>query len=537
MQSVRKIVALAFWTTSMVAGGANAASPWLPLCPDAALCATFGRPFVDGGKVLLPRGSVEQSVWVSLATLDGITTPLRNIDMALPSGNYAYISGYEAKIYDANGNLLYTSSPSHYDGFSLAEFRAVTLGPPLRFGGTIPATIITGVTMDTANSGRRSWISQSRDDGRRWEVQGANITIQNYESFAYRADGQGVLVIPGSATPGLWQTPTGATPTGLLDFTRLERVDDGSFPAGVFLVRGTPPNSGLNGGFFVALTAGGMYQSADSGRTWSRGTFNGLVYDMVFPLVPSDILPDATIATTQVIAAPGGLYVSRDRGLTWTEFARGLPADRYTLATSNGAVVAAGAGGAFVCRALDCDGPGFGAVATLGTTFASVSEFYNVPLDHYFITADEGEKAFVRNGGAGAGWTETGEKFWAWSPTRTSESAYVCRFYGDPVRGPNSHFYSGSTAECRGLLDLQAKIPATEPRWNSEGNAFKVSLPNSAGQCPVDLVPVHRAYNDGFAKGKDGNHRYVLNRELLAPLIAQGWKEEGVAFCVPATGA
>jgi hypothetical protein len=55
------------------------------------------------------------------------------------------------------------------------------------------------------------------------------------------------------------------------------------------------------------------------------------------------------------------------------------------------------------------------------------------------------------------------------------------------------------------------------------------------GQCRSGLLPVYRAYNDGFAHGIDSNHRYALDQSLLAPLLAKGWKDEGIAFCVPAT--
>ena len=216
-----------------------------------------------------------------------------------------------------------------------------------------------------------------------------------------------------------------------------------------------------------------------------------------------------------------------------SEIGRGLPADQYVLSAVNGGVVADGRGGVFVCGALDCAGPAFGKQATSGANFSRVTEFHNTTLNHYFITADENEKTAIRSGAAGAGWVETGQNFWAWTPNVMQESAFVCRFYGDPVKGPNSHFYSASTDECRSLLGLQLSTPVSEPRWNSEGYEFKVSLPD-AGTCRGGLVPIYRAYNDGFAHGVDSNHRYVVDRALLAPLLANGWKDEGIAFCVPA---
>ena len=173
---------------------------------------------------------------------------------------------------------------------------------------------------------------------------------------------------------------------------------------------------------------------------------------------------------------------------------------------------------------------------TAGDAVVRVTEFYNTVLDHYFITGDEGEQYFVRNGGAGPGWVETGQSFWAWSPTWGPSAAFVCRYYGDPVTGPNSHFYSASTDECRFLLGLQIRQPDDQPKWNSEGYVFKVALPVSF-RCATNLLPVWRAYNNGYARGVDSNHRYVLDRALLEPLRAHGWITEGIVFCVPAAPA
>ncbi|MEP7085182.1 MAG: hypothetical protein ABI854_10630, partial [Betaproteobacteria bacterium] len=357
-------------------------------------------------------------------------------------------------------------------------------------------------------------------------TQQANIMMNSGRtSFVVSPDGQRVWAVPGPITAGLWQTPA-VTGGGALDFSKLSRVDDGSFPADVFQFRTVSASLTAPAGYAVALATDGMYISTDSGRSWSRGTFAGVVDDITFPSVST--------ADTQVLAARGSVFVSRDRGQSWSELGLGLPNDRYSLLSVDGGVVAGGAGGVFVCKALECAGNAFGRQTTAGSTLARVNEFHNTTLDHYFITADEDEKAAIRNGSAGAGWVETGNNFMAWTSTVEQESAYVCRFYGDPVRGPNSHFYSASTAECRGLLDLQTTTPDTEPRWNTEGYAFKVSLPNAGGACRSGLLPVYRAYNNGFAKGIDSNHRYVLDRSLLVPMFAQGWNDEGIAFCVPA---
>ena len=266
--------------------------------------------------------------------------------------------------------------------------------------------------------------------------------------------------------------------------------------------------------------------------------FVGPVDDIVFPYADN--------IDVQAIAAGGSVLLSRDRGATWRELGQGLPFSRYRLSASNGMLLAAGdvfarngmlnvsAGTySFVCAALDCLGGHLAPITPVYSNVTPVSEFYNRGLGHYFMTGDEGEKGLVRSGGAGTGWVETGQTFNAWSQAWAGDSVYVCRFYGDVHAGPNSHFYTASSDECRGLLAFQQSGPEGRPRWNIEGYSFRVGLPDAAGGCPSGLLPVFRAYNNGAARGIDSNHRYVLDASLLQPMVAAGWKNEGTAFCVP----
>ena len=526
-QSVRRLVAAASLLLSIAQPSAFASSFWQPLCPDGALCATAAQAFVADGRVLMSPGDSSElpSQWVDTITLAGVPTMMRDVSLVTSSGNYLAVSGPAFSAYGPGGNLLYSESHGSIEFAIVFQRHATALGPALSFGATSPATVFSGLTLP----GGSPYIYLSRDEGLSVITQTANIRIDGGRTnFSLSADGQQVWVNPGPATPGLWQTPVAAGGNARLDFTRLSRVDDGSFPADVLQFRVVPSNLILQGGYAVALARDGMYISTNFGRSWSRANFSGVVDDIAFPI--------PTMADSQVIAARGTVFQSLDRGHSWRELGRGLPADRYVLSAVNGGVIADGRGGVFVCGALDCDGAAFGKQATVGANIARVTEFHNTTLDHYFITADESEKNSIRSGGAGPGWVETGQNFLAWTPAVMQESAFVCRFYGDPVRGPNSHFYSASTDECRSLLKLQDTTPAAQPRWNSEGYEFKVSLPQMGGKCRAGLVPVYRAYNDGFAHGVDSNHRYVLDKSLLTPLLAKGWKDEGIAFCVPAAG-
>ena len=152
-----------------------------------------------------------------------------------------------------------------------------------------------------------------------------------------------------------------------------------------------------------------------------------------------------------------------------------------------------------------------------------VVEFYNAALNHYFITADPNEAAAIDAGGAGPGWTRTGQTFKSGGPSR------VCRFYGSPDinpatgqrRGPNSHFYTIETAEC-----VAVKADAG---WRFESYDFN-GWPLANGACPAGTVAIKRAYNGRFAQN-DSNHRYTTSDTVYQQMVAQGWSGEGTVFC------
>ncbi|RFC36922.1 MAG: delta-60 repeat domain-containing protein [Candidatus Nitrotoga sp. LAW] len=159
-------------------------------------------------------------------------------------------------------------------------------------------------------------------------------------------------------------------------------------------------------------------------------------------------------------------------------------------------------------------------------TSTPIVEFYNTHLDHYFITADAGEAAGIDSGSAGPGWIRTGNSF------KSGGSTPVCRFYGSQVPGPNSHFYTLAGTECDGLKQLQAITPATQKRWNFESLDFISTLPIN-GTCPTGTVPVYRAYNNGFARGVDSNHRFSSDATAIQEVVIRGWINEGVVMCAP----
>jgi hypothetical protein len=149
----------------------------------------------------------------------------------------------------------------------------------------------------------------------------------------------------------------------------------------------------------------------------------------------------------------------------------------------------------------------------------AVVEYYNPDLDHYFITADPVEQSFVDSGAVGR-WQRTGTTFPAGGATQ------VCRFYGSPV-GPNSHFYTADSLECgflRSIYDPGVKS------WKFESYDFTIDIVVN-GACAAGQIPVYRAYNNGFVRGIDSNHRITPNPADIQQVVSKGWRNEGIVMC------
>jgi murein DD-endopeptidase MepM/ murein hydrolase activator NlpD len=156
---------------------------------------------------------------------------------------------------------------------------------------------------------------------------------------------------------------------------------------------------------------------------------------------------------------------------------------------------------------------------------AWVYDFYAASINHFFRVSNPGEAAAVASGAAGD-WKTTGDDLWMLSKGAAAAGAVdVCRFYGHPTIGPNSHFYTADAGECAALKTMQAQTPAGQPRWNYEEVAFSAYLPSN-GLCPaVAPVPVYRLYNNGFARN-DSNHRLTSKWSVVEALKAKGWSIE-----------
>ena len=225
----------------------------------------------------------------------------------------------------------------------------------------------------------------------------------------------------------------------------------------------------------------------------------------------SEALTTVAVVTTEtpnwiVVGTERRVIVSKDAGQTWASFSLGLFEDMHRIFVGNRLLRAIASAGTNASR-----WPVRGRPVVDATADGVCSrQYFHSGLNHYYLSASGAEAVWLDGGGAGGGWARTGFSFRAWAPGGNLIGREVCRFYGNPVIGPNSHFFSMSADECEGLHQLQRAIPDGVPRWNSKGLAFLAEGPDPAtGQCRSGRVPVYRAYNNSAARGIDSNHRFV----------------------------
>jgi hypothetical protein len=159
------------------------------------------------------------------------------------------------------------------------------------------------------------------------------------------------------------------------------------------------------------------------------------------------------------------------------------------------------------------------------TASATVVEYYNASLDHYFITWLAAEIAVLDAGVQIKGWARTGLTLRAYLAAQAGTSP-ICRFYIPPNLG-DSHFFGRGTAECSATAQ-------SNPSFTLEDAAFMhMFLPNQ-GVCPAGTTPVYRV----FSNRPDANHRYMTDRAVRDQMVARGWLAEGdgpdlVVMCAP----
>ncbi len=154
---------------------------------------------------------------------------------------------------------------------------------------------------------------------------------------------------------------------------------------------------------------------------------------------------------------------------------------------------------------------------------AQVVEFYNASLGHYFITAFPEEAAMLDQGTLVPGWARTGVAWSAWKFAGESPTAVpVCRFFGTPNVGPNSHFYTADPNEC-----ATVKL---NPHWTFEAIAFYIE-PTQSGACAAKTEPIYRSFYPG-AQVSESNHRFLPDLTMFQKMASNSILE-GVVMCSP----
>ncbi|MEO8506327.1 MAG: beta-propeller fold lactonase family protein [Betaproteobacteria bacterium] len=156
---------------------------------------------------------------------------------------------------------------------------------------------------------------------------------------------------------------------------------------------------------------------------------------------------------------------------------------------------------------------------------ATVVEFYNLSLDHYFITWAPGEIAKLDAGDVIKGWTRTGHSFKTYAVAQSATSP-VCRYYIPPALG-DSHFFGRGTLEC-------GRTGSSNPSFVLEDPAFMQMFLPVNGVCPAGTVKIYRV----FSNRPDANHRYMTDTVIRDEMVAKGWLAEGdgadlVVMCAP----
>jgi len=346
-------------------------------------------------------------------------------------------------------------------------------------------------------------ITRSEDGGASWHALASNGSA-NLHSIAVSSGNPDLVVL--SLQTGIARSTDGGATFTTVPFT--ESI------AGTLWA---DPHDGQT--FFAASAYSStlpprFYRSADGGSTWA-----------VLPLAPQPTLATGGVVDVHfsrdrpgridIVAAQGLIERSEDSGASWKGLSPG-PGDgngAFGFARTDPSTVY------FVSGSR-----GIAAYTIARDTPVDVVEFRNTILDHYFMTAAAEEAAGIDRGAAGPGWVRTGHAFKAWLTDIGAPAGVrpVCRFYGTPGLGPNSHFYTIDAAECAAVQH--------DAGWTLEATDVFYAYPPNGDACADGKQPIRRAYNDRFAFN-DSNHRYATDAAAYAEVVARGWLPEGVVLC------
>jgi serine protease len=305
-------------------------------------------------------------------------------------------------------------------------------------------------------------------------------------------------------------------------------------------------NSATDVSGFAPASCGGVISVGASTRQGDRASYSnlGLRVDLSAPggdgLVADWILSTGhdssgpiyefaigTSAAAPHVAAAASLMVARNANLTpgrIQDIITGTTRN-FISGTSCATSPLCGSGTLDISLALQSTIPG-GGMAPPGTV--PVIEYYNSARDHYFMSADAAEQAYVDQVLASI-FQRTGELFYAWvDPVLAPLTAQpMCRFYAAGLIA--SHYFTASAAECQFIIANQGAT------WMLENRAaFYVLLPDGNGNCQGGTLPVYKFFDNRI----DANQRHTIDLSVRRAMINRAWIPQGfgpnhVAFCTP----
>ncbi len=165
------------------------------------------------------------------------------------------------------------------------------------------------------------------------------------------------------------------------------------------------------------------------------------------------------------------------------------------------------------------------ALTPVSAQSVTVIEFYNKPLDAYFITGRATEQQTLD---ANADFLRTGMSFQAVAASAaTATTTRICRFYiSTPAPFTSSHFYGREGTDCEVLRSRNV------PGFTYEDYDFALAQPNS-GVCPANTTTIYRSFR-AAANGKTPNHRYTTSAASYTGATNAGFVGEQSAFCATA---
>src|SRR4029453_6910479 len=115
------------------------------------------------------------------------------------------------------------------------------------------------------------------------------------------------------------------------------------------------------------------------------------------------------------------------------------------------------------------------------------------------------------------------------APSDNTSAVPVCRFFGTPGIGPNSHFYTADAYECA--------LTKQNPDWIFETIAFYIPLPTvpGTGSCLGATQPVYRSFYPGAVKA-ESNHRFLPDLTMHEKMAGSSILE-GIVMCAPLSAA